>query len=231
MAKGLGATGAEGAERRGRGASRKAEHDDKLHKGADGAGVQGTAPPVPNKFAPDAVLLVGEDEAREGGPPKDCERGAARIQLAHTDPETNVAEAERVWFVPADTILTGSHQVEEGDVRHVAQTERLRCVASYGLGEDGVNDLDGDWFYSGGRRVLFLVGAELPANPKVHLSIGVQPGVGGPHPGERLANGPEVRLSSTCSYLGAVVREVASPNAVGKNLEERNRVRELGEVG
>ena len=89
-----------------------------------------------------------------------------------------------------------------------------------------MDEADWTWLHPLCRRVLLLPRRELALEAEVDISENVQTRVRLTQSGECLADGPCVRLCSTCAYVAPPEGETAVPNTVGKDLEDGNRIRE-----
>jgi len=80
------------------------------------------------------------------------------------------------------------------------------------------------WFDPSGGQVSFLLAAELPGEPKVHLTNLIQAWIRGPHhAGECLANSTDVHLwRASCAYQRAAQGKLSGVHLLGEDLEDRN---------
>ncbi len=180
----------------------------------------------------DAVLLVGEGQGDIVRAPNLGVRNAQGAEPARANEEGDVAESERpgLRFLAAVAVLARPEQEEEGDVGHVGKGDLCGIAPSH-AGGDVVEKWERDGPHAGGRWVFFLVGGELPLDPKVDLAHRVHPGVVGPHAGEDLRHRPEVLLHRPFSNSLAARGQEARSDALGENLKDGDGVADAAEVG
>jgi hypothetical protein len=111
------------------------------------------------------------------------------VELPATNEQFDILQAERVVVSSGTSVFSWTQQEEKGDDRHIGDglgSDGAPCAESGG--EHVKNDLGWDRFYPVWRRICSGVGAELSADPKIDVSIGILADVRGPHPGKRLAH-------------------------------------------
>ena len=83
---------------------------------------------------------------------------------------------------------------------------------------------DRDRFHAGRGVVLFREAGEHALQPKVHVALGGEAGVRGPHTGKRLANAAYGAFHRAAADGAPAGVDDAGPISMGKDLEERDRV-------
>ena len=81
------------------------------------------------------------------------------------------------------------------------------------------------------RKIILLIGRQLASQPKVELTNAVVLGVVGTHKCKYLTNRAEILLDISVLDRLPLRRHNASTNALGENMEERNGVLNVLEVG
>jgi hypothetical protein len=196
-----------------------------------GTGIEVARPRVADNFATDTIFLGSERESDEGDTVEVSELTSERIKTSVADEELDIAEAKRVAFTRAAIFA----RAKEPKERHVAQVGHSKAdvVAVEGGQLANIVENGKRKRFDARRWGVFLgITAKLTVKAEVkeagaYLVARVQ----GPHAGEALADGAEVVLHCSRSYRLAAAGKGSNTDAMGKDLEDANFVRDVREQG
>ena len=160
-------------------------------EGLDGAHIGMVGGAMADRFPPNGVFLVGEDELNEGGRVKLGKGSSEGAKVAGTGTEKDVAQAKgrAAVLFGRESIFAGVTQIVEANRNHVSHGYVENDI---GLTSHMTNVMDkgnGDGLDTGGLWVDIFIAFDELAKAVFNFIGGGQALIRGPHPGHRLADG------------------------------------------